>query len=1407
MSDGDERQRDRPPREDNTMDWDGSGPPPLNASDPTRDRASDSSLPDRGDKKKSDLPREFGRYRIEGELGKGGMGAVYLARDTQLDRQVALKIPHFNEDDGPEVIERFYREARAMATLQHPNLCPVFDVGEIDGGHYLTMAFIDGRPLDKHLKSGRVFSSAHAAEVVRKLALALFEAHQKGIVHRDLKPANIMIDQRHEPIIMDFGLARRDHESEVQLTKAGAFLGTPAYMSPEQVDGDHDRIGPASDIYSLGVVLYTMITGRMPFEGKLARVLAKIVADEPEPPSKIRSDIDPAVEAICLRAIAKSIEDRFATASEMAEALQVTVSTPTPIDWGVEATQALDATPDAGSSRSTSSLQRTSSGERRQVTVLYCGCDFMETEQELDPEERRDLLAEYEKICESVVREFDGSTIPTAGEELVFCFGYPRAHEDAAIRAIRSGLGILGKSDSVNKELQNKHGVELATWAAIHTGLVVIDVDDSATSQQLSIAGEARNVAARMESLADPETLIVSGATRNLAEGFFEFESKGQQRIRGVRSPVEVFRVIGENAARTRFDVASAAEMTPLIGRDREVGLLEDRWEEAEEGSGQVVLLVGEAGLGKSRLVHAIREHVGEQANRMDAILEWRCSTYHTASGLYPATEYFHRAVGIEREDDATQRLSKLLTYLDDFQFGNANEAAGLFASLLSIPLDERVPTLDLTPQRQKEMTLELLLDWIREQTAKQTTLFIVEDLHWMDPSTVEFLGQLVAQAQNDSLLMVFTYRPEFDPPWGSHTHQTQIGLNRLRKKQIIEMMQVKTGIKEFPAEVVEQIVDRTGGIPLFVEEFTKMALETGGIQELDGEATVTSSFSLDAIPASLQDLLMARLDRMEANREVMQLGAALGREFTHDLIAAVAPFEPGELQQELTKLTAAEVLIQRGRAPKCTYQFKHALIQDAAYNSLLKKTRQEFHQAIAETLEQSFPEIVETEPELLARHFSEANVAEQAINYFLQAGKRSQERSANTEAISQLRSGLELIDSLEESTQRDQQELGLLTTLGVVYMATLGWASNEVGETFQRAREVCEKLGARDQLFNIVWGTWGWRLLRAEYDICLELAADSAQLADELQHPAILMEAPWIPGLAHFYRGNFSESLEHLSLGFSRWDRETSLTTTLATGQNCGATYQSYIGLSKWYLGYPDQALEWMQKSVDLADDLEHPFTQGLCLWHASWLHSLLRDGKSTQEFGDRAFQIASEQSFPIWKFLGMVSQGFAMHLHGKSGAGIELMEMGGGALLEVLGSMLNLPHVCHYAASVHMSLGNYDAALAHLDRELEHCHKTNGKYTLAEVHRLRGECLLAQSDTNQADAERCFRDAISIAQQAEAKSWELRAATSLARLLETQDKRDEARSTLSVVYDWFTEGFETPDLIDARKLMDELA
>jgi len=543
----------------------------------------------------------------------------------------------------------------------------------------------------------------------------------------------------------------------------------------------------------------------------------------------------------------------------------------------------------------------------------------------------------------------------------------------------------------------------LRPWVGIHTGLAVVEAGE----ESASLVGEARNVAVRLEDVAEPGQVVCSAATHQLLQGYFECASLGARKLKGVSQPVELFVVQGVGEARNRVDVAERAGLTPLTGRDHEVSLLKDRWEQAQEGRGQVVSIVGEPGLGKSRLVYTIKQHVlGEIVEgEVDApVIEWRCSPHFQHTGLYPAIDFYERALGFGREEPTQARFDRLLHRLE--QYGLARpETVPLWASLLSLPTPDRFPPLALSPVRQREETFRAMLEWLHTRAERRPVLFVVEDLHWVDASTLEFLGQFLAEGLHDRILTVLTFRPEFRTPWPAVAHQTSLALNRLTRRQAGELMRQKTGAA-VPEALVEHVYDRTSGVPLFIEEFTRMVQETGALGQAGEDSTRTEALLAHAIPATLQDLIMARLDRLEGDRETLQLAAALGREFSYELVAAVAAVEEATLQAQLAKLVQAEILYPKGRPPRCQYTFKHALIEDAAYNSLVKAKRQQFHRRIAEVLEARFPQTVETQPELLAHHFTEAGLAEKGVSYWLKAGLCSQERSANAEAIGHLTKG-----------------------------------------------------------------------------------------------------------------------------------------------------------------------------------------------------------------------------------------------------------------------------------------------------------------------------------------------------------------------------------------------------------------
>ena len=647
--------------------------------------------------------------------------------------------------------------------------------------------------------------------------------------------------------------------------------------------------------------------------------------------------------------------------------------------------------------------------ERRQLTVLFCDLvDSTVLASQLDPEELREVVRAYQEACAKVIARFEGHIAQYLGDGLLVYFGYPLAHEDDAQRAVRAGLGIVEALGQLNTRLAQERGVHLAVRLGIHTGLVVVGEVGGGTRQEQLALGETPNLAARLQGIAAPNTLVISAATLQLLGGFFTYQSLGTSVLKGLAQPIEVYQVLHESMARSRLEAAGSTGLTPLVGREQEVALLRERWAQVKDGLGQVVLLSGEAGIGKSRLVQVLKEQVATEPQAW--LTPCQCSPYYQNTALYPLIDLLERVVlRFDREESPQQKLSKLEGHLVQYGFPLA-EAVPLYASLLSIPLTADYAPLPMSPEQQKQKTLQALLTTLLRIAAQQPVLFVMEDLHWVDPSTLEFLSLLVDQGPTARILALFTFRPDFSPPWTGRSHLTQVTLPRLPRRQAAEMAGRVAHSKTLPAEVMEQVVARTDGVPLFVEELTKMVLESGLLQEREERYELTGPLPPLAIPTTLHDSLMARLDRLATVKALAQLGATLGREFSYALLQAVSPWDEGTLRRGLHQLVAAEFLYQQGLPPEATYRFKHALIQETAYQSLLRSTRQQYHQRIAQVLEARFPESCETQPELLAHHYTEAGLAEQAIGYWQRAGQQASDRSANLEAISHFTTGIELL-------------------------------------------------------------------------------------------------------------------------------------------------------------------------------------------------------------------------------------------------------------------------------------------------------------------------------------------------------------------------------------------------------------
>jgi class 3 adenylate cyclase/predicted ATPase len=1052
--------------------------------------------------------------------------------------------------------------------------------------------------------------------------------------------------------------------------------------------------------------------------------------------------------------------------------------------------------------------------ERRQLTVMFCDLvGSTPLAEQLDPEDRREVMRAYQQTCAEVIQRFEGHIAQYLGDGLLVYFGYPQAHDDDAQRAVQAGLRILAAMETLNTRLEWDKRLHLAVRVGIHTGLVVVGAMGGAGRQEQLALGDTPNVAARIQGLAAPDTVLISAATHRLVQGYFTMAALGPQVLKGVAAPVPVYRVLGASAAQSRLDVAAATGLTPLVGREPEVALLLERWAQSQAGLGKVVLLSGEGGIGKSRLVEVLRQRVvSENSPR----ITFRCSPYHTNSALYPVIEHLQRLLQFMRDDTPEEKLRKLEEALMHTPSPPMGERVGvreerpevvpLFAALLSVPLpDGRYPPLHLSPQQQRQQTLDALVAWLLAETERQAVLVVWEDLHWADPSTLELLSLVIEQAPTARMLTLVTYRPEFHPPWAPRSHLTQLTLGRLPRPQVETLVRQLMGGKPLPAEVLAQAIAKTDGVPLFVEELVKMLLESGLVREEADRYTLTGPLPPLAIPATLQDSLMARLDRLATGRAVAQLSAVLGREFAYELLRAVALLDDATVQRGLAQLVDAELLYQRGRLPQARYLFKHALIQETAYQSLLKSTRQQYHQRIAQALAAQFPEIVETQPELVARHYTEAGLTEQAIPYWQWAGQQALQRSANPEAVQHLTTGLALLATRPETPARAQQELELQLALGPALTATKGQAP-EVEQTYARARELCRQVGETPQLFPTLRGLCWFYVSRGALPTARELGEQLLGLVQREAAPTPLLEAHAALGTTLFFLGEYATAWTHLEQGIALTDLAAQRAEVLRHDVVPGVTCLAFAAWALWCLGYPTQAMQRSQEALALAQELAHPQSLAQARHWAASLHHRRREVPAVQVQADALLTLATAQGFPLFVGYGTCWLGWALAMQGQSAEGLAQLRQGLAALL-AMGLTLSQPLCLVLLAEAAGNAGQVAEGLRLLGEALAVMEESRRGDLLAEAYRLQGELRLRQAVPEVAQAEACFQQALAIARRQQAKSWELRTATSLSRLWQQQGKRDEARALLAPIYGWFTEGFDTADLQEAKRLLDELA
>jgi class 3 adenylate cyclase/predicted ATPase len=1040
--------------------------------------------------------------------------------------------------------------------------------------------------------------------------------------------------------------------------------------------------------------------------------------------------------------------------------------------------------------------------ERRQVTVMFSdlvGSTALSAR--MDPEDLREVISAYQKCIAETVGRFGGFVAKYMGDGVLVYFGYPQAHEDDAERAVRAGLELIAAVTAL------KSPVSMQTRVGIATGLVVVgDLIGSGEAQERGIVGETPNLAARLQEVAEPNMVVIAEGTRRLLGSLFELEDLGAKDLKGIAGLVHAWAALRPSSVEGRFEALHGTGLTALVGREEELELLFRRWSRAKTGEGQVVLLSGEAGIGKSRLTAALLERLATERHTR---LRYFSSPQHTDSAFYPIIGQMERAAGLTHDDTPQARLDKLDAALA--QTSTSIQDAALIAEMLSLPNDGRYPALDLAPQQRRQKTMEALIAQIETLTRSSPVLMIFEDAHWTDPTSLELFGRAVDRIATLRVLLIVTFRPEFEPPWIGRPHVTALTINRLAQRDISAMIDRVVGNKLLPPSIRQDIIERTDGIPLFVEEMTKAVLEAGSESEARQTAGAVPSPAL-AVPASLHASLMARLDRLGPAKEVAQIGAAIGREFFHGLLAAVVCKPEAELGSSLDRLIEAGLLFRQGVPPLATYLFKHALVQDAAYGTLLREPRRALHARIAETLESQFAEIAERQPEQLARHCTEAGLIEKAAALWGKAGQLSLTRSALVEATVQLSRALDQIATLPATAALRREQIKLQVALITPLLHVKGYAAPETKVAAERARlliEQAEALGEPPQdpllLFSVLYSFWVANYAAFNGDVMRELAAQFLTLAEKQGATVPLMIGHRLMGMSLLNTDDIAESRVHFDRAIALYDPTEHRPLAARFGQDVAVAILSFRSVALWLLGYPEAALADTDHALKHAREIGHAATLMYAPASTSWTFIHCGNYATANAQLDEVVALADEKGALFWKAIGTMVQGCVLAMTGKASDAIHVITSGATALRST-GSTMWLPLCLSYLATAHAELGQFNDAWRCMGEATTAMETTKERWFEAEVNRMAGEIALMSSEPDAVKAEAYFERALAVARVQQAKSWELRAAMSMARLWRDQGKRDEARDLLAPVYGWFTEGFDTLDLKEAKALLDEL-
>jgi len=1041
--------------------------------------------------------------------------------------------------------------------------------------------------------------------------------------------------------------------------------------------------------------------------------------------------------------------------------------------------------------------------ERRQLTVLFCDLvGSTALSERMDPEDLRDIIGEYQDTCRAVVKKYNGHIAQYLGDGVLIYFGYPVANEDDAVRAVQTGLELVRDIQLLSKRLIVEHNIELSVRVGIHTGLVVIGVSGNDERKSLAI-GTTPNIAARLQDLARPNTVVISDVTRRLVQSKFLFTSLGPRRLKGLSRPVGLYQIDATSEPHAQHYLVDTDNLIPLIGREKESELILDRLTKATVGEGQIMELIGEAGIGKSRLVKWLRDNVPQESC---VLLECWGSPYHKNSFLYCVIEVLQRILEMNKCESDGEKLTVLETPLIAFGMP-LPETVPLLAELLSISLPEGVyPDLQYTYQQRKQKTLEALLGLLLGMASKQVVVIIVEDLHWVDPTTIELLGVLIDQAPAHNIFGLFTYRVEFTPPWAPRSHLTQITINRLTREQSGGMINWIAKNKALPLAVFNDIIGKTDGTPLFVEELTKMVLESGSLKEMPNHYELAGPLSSLAIPSTLHDSLMARLDRLGPGKEVAQLSATLGREFSHALLHAVASGSGEDLDACLAELVCHELLYQRGIPPQATYTFRHALVHEVAYQSLLKKTRVKFHRKIANVLNTLFPDKIEKTPEIMAHHCTEAGDYKNAAKFWLRAGRMAMQRFANSDAVAHLHNSLNCLKYIKDGPEKIEIEIKLQSSLGAVYMPLKGYSATEVEEAYGRAYRLCCNVGNTSTIFPVLCGLWAFYLARGDLDTARELALKLQVIANKSANEAYEFEALRAIGVTAFLSGNIKEAYKYLLRGIefnvpSRSKRDPNPIFE----QDTEVALLGSVACVCWQLGYWDEALNRINQTLSLAIKLNHPLSVAHASSYKTIILQLRGDASGTEALANSVIELCKKYDLPFWLHTNKMLLSWARFDQSNDKRHIGDFERALDTYIRA-GSQLATTYYKTLLARMYIQVNDFKSALSVINQAISRLEIHQEQLFKAEIFRLKAEALSQAGISKTAEIEIWFIKAIDFSQYQDSLSLELRATTSYCRFLKSQKQYSKAHKLLSAIVSNISEEHIAQDWVVADRLLSDL-